>query len=353
MNADQLQNLDCATDLLSQIVAKSAEWQGRGEEIERTARLPEAIVEWLYDLKLFKLMVPTVFGGRPTPLPELLYVLEELSAIDGSLGWNVDTGTGAGFFVPSFSEATARQLFSPREAVFTGTGFPAGRARRVAGGYNVSGRWLYASGCQYATMFSANAMCDENGKETVRAFAFYPDEVEVIQDWGAFGLKGTASHSWVVEDVVVPDERSFVVGNVKWPVEDPIYRLSFALMASITGAPVRFGIARRFFELAEPLARPEVRDEVQRMAAEAAQHRALFHALAKHWWSRIVADRGPSESEELALIQTIKKLVNDTIRTAQRAFPYLRMRVLWETEPINRVYRDLITSGHAIDLIRR
>lgn len=340
-----------STDLLSQITAKSAEIQARGDEIERTARLPEDIIQWLYDLKLFKLMVPTEFGGRPTPLPELLRVLEELSAMDGSIGWNVDTGTGAGYFVPSFSKEQARKLFSPREAVFCGTGFPAGRARPVAGGYKVTGRWLYASGCQYASMFSANAVCEEDGHETVRAFAFYPDQVQVIEDWGSFGLKGTASHSWQVDDVFVPHERSFIVGDMKWPAQNPIYRLSFALMASVTGAPVRFGIARRFFELAEKFVRTQVQAEAEQIAAEAAQHRELFYALVGNWWPHIVAGNGPSASQERALIQTVKRLVNETIRAAQRMFPYLRMRALWETEPINRVYRDLLASGHAIDLV--
>src|SRR5690606_32949826 len=133
--------------------------------------------------------------------------------------------------------------------VFCGTGFPAGRARKVNGGYRVIGHWLYASGCQYASMFSANAVLVDGGRESVRAFAFYPDQVEVMHDWGAFGLKGTASHSWRVDDVFVPEERSFAVGDQRWPASNPIYGLSFRLMASVTGVPVRLGIARRFFEL--------------------------------------------------------------------------------------------------------
>lgn len=338
-------------DLLVHIKAKASELQERGEEIERTPGLPQDIIEWLYGLKLFKLMVPTEFGGRPIALPKLLGVLEELSAADGSVGWNVDTGTGAGFFVPSFSQEVAREMFSPREAVFTGTGFPAGRARRVASGYIVNGRWLYASGCQYASMFSANAVVEEDGEESVRAFAFYPDEVQVVHDWGAFGLKGTASHSWQVDDVFVPEERSFIVGDKQWSVPNPVYGLSFRLMASVTGVPVRLGIARRFFELAETLIRPQCEAEAQRLTYEAAQNRELFYALVDRWWPRLVAGEKLSESEEAAIIRTNKRLINDTIRAAQRMFPYLRMRALWESESVNRVYRDLLTSGHAIDLV--
>ena len=116
---------------------------------------PADILEWIYDLKLFKLIVPEEFAGRPTPLPDMLRVFDELSAIDGSLGWLVHIGAAGGFFVPSFAKETARELFSPRDAVIAGTGFPAGRAGRVQGGYHVSGRWFYASGAQYASLFTA------------------------------------------------------------------------------------------------------------------------------------------------------------------------------------------------------
>lgn len=339
------------SSLLEQIRAKAPEIMARGEEIERRGQLPDDIVEWLYDLKLFKLMVPKEFGGRPTDLPELLRVLEELSAADGSVGWNVDTGTGAGYFVPSFCPHMAAKLFSPREAVFTGTGYPAGRARRVAGGYRVMGYWHYASGCQYASVFSANAVIEENGAESIRAFAFYRDEVEVVCNWGAFGLKGTASHSWRVRDVFVPEERSFIVGSSVWEVPNPVYRLSFRLMASVLGVSVRLGIARRFFELASELVRTSFTDPAHRLIAEGVQLRERFYALVASWWPRFAAGERLSEYDEEELIRTHRHLVNETIRAAQRLFPYLRMRALWEREPINRVYRDLLTSAHAIDIV--
>lgn len=117
-----------ATDLLSAIARQAPAWQQRGEEIERTGQLPEDILTWIYDHKLFKLMVPIEFGGRPTPLPDLLRIFDELSAIDGSIGWLVHIGAAGGFFVPSFAKETARKLFAPREAVIAGSGFPAGRA---------------------------------------------------------------------------------------------------------------------------------------------------------------------------------------------------------------------------------
>lgn len=338
------------SELLAVIRAKAPELQERGAEIERLARLPDDIVDWLFETGAFKLMVPEEFGGTPLPLPELLAVLEELSVADGSIGWNVNNGTGAGYFIPSFNKETARRLFAPERAVCAGTGFPAGRARRVSGGYRVSGLWRYASGCQYASVFTGNAVLEENGTESVRAFAFFREEVRVIEDWEAFGLKGTASHSWHVDDVFVPEERSFVVGGALWPARNPVYRLSFSLLAALAGGVVRIGIARRFFELAEPLLRPQFQDDARRLIVRAAQNRELFYALVDRFWPRLVAGGTLAPEEDEVAIETARRLVNDTIRTAQKLFPLLRMGALWEKEPINRVYRDLLTSAHAADL---
>lgn len=134
--------------MLGEIKQHTSTLQERGEEIERTGGLPADILEWIYDLKLFKLIVPEEFAGRPTPLPDMLRVFDELSAIDGSLGWLVHIGAAGGFFVPSFAKETARELFSPRDAVIAGTGFPAGRAGRVQGGYHLSRPHFFAfDGC--------------------------------------------------------------------------------------------------------------------------------------------------------------------------------------------------------------
>lgn len=339
-----------SSQLLNEIASKREQFRLLGADMEATGRLSPTIVDWLYDMKLFKMMVPDDFGGRPTPMPERIRAFDELAYIDASIGWNVSVGSGGGLFIPSFSKHMARQLFSPREAVITGTGFPGGRARKVEGGYIVNGRWLYASGSQYASFFTANALCDENGEEKVRAFAFFRDEVRVLDEWRAFGLKATASNPWVVENLFVPDERMFVVGDVAWHVDDPNYRISFNMMAATGNAAVLFGIMRHFFDVAVELSRPAPAVDAQHVAAEVTHRRELFYSLADSWWLRLTCGESAEEKEEKTIITSIRRLVIDSITDVHQVFPYLRMRALWEGETINRIYRDLQTAGHHIGL---
>lgn len=340
-----------ATHLLAQIQSDGTQLAGRGEEIEQLGKIPQDILEWIYDLKLFKLVLPAELGGQPTPLPELLRIFDELSAIDGSLGWLVHIGAAGGFFAPSFTKETAYELFSPREAVIAGSGFPAGRAQRVDGGYKVSGRWMYASGAQYATLFTASAVCTEGkgvGEECVRAFAFFPSDVHVIDDWNAFGLRGTASNTFVVEDVFVPDTRVFNVGETLWPVADPLFRVPFDILAATTIASVSIGLTRRFFELAQSMPQWDRLGERQRLAVQAQDNRRLFYMIADDAWSRIAAGEQFDTSELRRVVRMIQRLVDDSVIAVQSVFSYLGMRALWHSEPINRVYRDVQTaSQHA------
>lgn len=340
--------------LLASISEKAPIWQARGGDIERAGRMPEDLLQWIYELRLFKLMLPQEFGGRPTPLPDMLRIFEELAAIDGSLGWLVHIGAAGGYFAPSFEKEVARELFSPREAVIAGSGFPAGRARRTAGGYTVSGRWRYASGAQYATLFTANAVCEDEGKQVIRAFAFFPDQIQIVHDWGSFGLKATASDSMVVDEAFVPSERVFVVGESKWQPADPVtaalFRLPFDIVAVTTIASVSIGLTRRFFELARDLHRWETLGHRQGLAREAAEYRELYYLLARRAWSWAEAGHEFPEREKQAIMQGIRRLVAASVRAVQEAFAYLGMRALWETEPINRVYRDLQAASHHVFL---
>jgi len=342
------------TDVLAAIAAAAPALRERGAEIERLGRLPADILEWIYDHRLFKLLVPRELGGRPVPLPTMLRIFDELSAVDGSLGWLVQIGAGGGYFAPSFAQDTARALFSPREAVIAGSGYPVGRAQRVAGGYRVTGRWRYISGSPYATVFTATAVCQEDGSEVIRAFAFAPDQVKIVEDWGAFGLKGTASHTMEVHDALVPDERVFVVGEALWAAADEVaaalYRLPFDLLAVVMIASVSVGLARRFFELAGGLPRWENLGPRQRQADAVAEYRALFYLLAERAWSYAQAGAGFPAAEKETMIKSVQRLVAASVAAVQDVFAYMGMRVLWESEPINRVYRDLQTASQHVFL---
>src|SRR5258706_2275581 len=102
------------------------------------------------------------------------------------------------------------------DVVFCGSINAFGGARRVDGGYRVTGRWQYASGCDGADYFWGGCqVVDAHGvvEQTPRGHpvmvqAIVPRaEYTVIETWLAAGLCGSGSHDVEVADVFVPDEH--------------------------------------------------------------------------------------------------------------------------------------------------
>src|SRR5699024_4492036 len=98
----------------------------------------------------------------------------------------VTIGVGGGMLVPNMSEQAMEACYQPSNAVIAGSGFPAGAAKRVENGYIIHGEWCYCSGARFATTVTASCMV-VNEKEQMLAFAFTPEEVDIMEDGNAFG----------------------------------------------------------------------------------------------------------------------------------------------------------------------
>ncbi|MBT9283220.1 MAG: acyl-CoA dehydrogenase family protein [Hydrogenibacillus schlegelii] len=352
--------------ILSAIAAEKEALVRRGPELERTGLLPDELVAWMRSLRLFKLFVPEAFGGAGLTLGEAVRIYEALSAVDGSLGWLAQIGSGGGYFVPSFRPEIARAFFSPPEAVIAGTGHPAGRARRVPGGYVVSGRWRYASGAQYATLFTANAVVEGSAPSeegggpasggaaagakvsgnVVRAFAFFPEEVELERDWSALGMVATSGWTFSVRERFVPEERSFVVGEALWDPGLLVYRLPFSLFAEASIGAVCIGLGRGFFEAAlgeDAPTEAEVREVVERLRAEADDGRLLFFAAVAEAERRLSAGT-LDEAAARRLGGAMRRAAHAQRSAVVRALPFLGMRAIRPEGQLNRRFRDLVTA---------
>lgn len=214
----------------------------------RAARLPAPVVEQLIRLGLFRLWIPRRYGGLEMSLPAALAIHEAVAHLDGATGWATMIGSGGGLFAAYLAPPVAERLFGAGEAVVAGSGAPHGTALRVPGGYRVTGRWRYASGADYASVFTANCRVTEGGNRPVpliRAMAFAPADVRIHRTWDSSGLRATGSHDIEVRDAFVPDELSFSVFTDPVREGGPLYGLPFATLTELPVSTVALGIARR------------------------------------------------------------------------------------------------------------
>jgi indole-3-acetate monooxygenase len=75
------------------------------EQTDEARQLAHPVVEALARLGLFRALVPTSAGGEEWPWPTWMRVVEELSTIDGAVGWNAGVGSTANAMVSGWVSA--------------------------------------------------------------------------------------------------------------------------------------------------------------------------------------------------------------------------------------------------------
>ncbi len=129
------------------------------DQADATRRFPHEVITAMADARIFRAMAPRAVGGDEVDPITALDVVEAVSRVDGSAGWLAMIGAGAGFLSGYLDVEVARRLFAdPRACLCGNIGAAAARAVQVPGGYRVSGRWPFMSGCEHATWLAGNAL---------------------------------------------------------------------------------------------------------------------------------------------------------------------------------------------------
>ncbi len=328
--------------------------------MEKAGTVTPQVLDYIYELGLFKLFVPKELGGRMVPLPEALRIFEQASWIDGSFGWLVTIGSGGGYFASSISPEVSRRIFSDSRAVIAGSGFPSGVARPVAGGYEVSGQWKFCSGSTHATVFTANCVIEADKPSAapeIRSFILLPEQVKIADDWRAFGLKATASHSISVEGAYVPAEMTFELAKQHTCFPDPLFRYPFMQFAETSFAAVSIGVCRHFLDEARRMvdlsreawkaSNPDrsrfVTDRLEQADTEFEQAVANFYRVIDDTWQKQIGCVQLSEADGQQISRKCKQTAKTALHCAQSLFPYLGINAIMEEAPVNRAWRDLQT----------
>jgi alkylation response protein AidB-like acyl-CoA dehydrogenase len=90
-------------------------------------------------------------------------------------------------------------------------------ATPVAGGWNLSGRWLYVSGVEFAdwAVLSSGLPGSGETERSVRVLAVPRESFTYESTWSSVGMNATGSHTLVVEQAFVPDHRTFVWDDMR------------------------------------------------------------------------------------------------------------------------------------------
>jgi alkylation response protein AidB-like acyl-CoA dehydrogenase len=227
-------------------------------QTEANRRIVEENIIAIKQAGLFKIMVPRRFGGLETDFRTKLEVTRELAKGCGSTAWAMSLINGCAWLAGCASDRTQQDIWGANpNARLAGAFNPAEQSRRVDGGFVVSGRWPWASGCLHADWGFVGIPISEAASNVPElGFAFIPMSQLTIEDtWFAAGMKGTGSNTIVAQEVFVPDHRILPAAGLlrdDFPTphkNEGLYRSSFMPAAALLLIGPLLGLATRALEL--------------------------------------------------------------------------------------------------------
>ncbi|RGE17646.1 acyl-CoA dehydrogenase family protein [Leucobacter sp. wl10] len=207
------------------------------EVIEEERRIPDEITDALYENGMYRAFLPRELGGLEVHPLEWMDAMEEISRVNGSVGWLCMLHVGQTFLKP---DVMKRLLEQDRWITASNIGRAAGKAVRVPGGYRISGRWSFTSGSPEANWLSGRSVLyDENDEPVTNdrdglpwfIVGMWPaKDATLIDTWHGHGLRGTGSGDFEVKDIFVPREMVNEAGIWKRPYDRALYRYWFNIM---------------------------------------------------------------------------------------------------------------------------
>jgi alkylation response protein AidB-like acyl-CoA dehydrogenase len=350
-------------DPLAAARALSAGIRDRAEHIERERRLPAELIHALAAAGLFRLCVPRTLGGGEVDVATMVHVIEEIATADGSVGWCVMIAATSGLVSGYLPEAVAREICGSPHAIAGGVFAPHGKATALAGGYRVSGRWPFASGCEHCTWLMGGCIVLDDGQPQLlpsgqpdsRMMLFPAADVQIIDTWTVSGLRGTGSHDIAVADLMVPRERSVSVLSDRPRETGPLYAFPpFGLLA-LGIAGVALGIARRAIDELGQLARAKTptgsrrrlgdRAIIQLHVAEAEATlraaRAFLFEIVEQAWQAACGEGALSITDRALLRLAATHAAISAAKAVDLMYTAGGGTAVYATSPLQRQFRDI------------
>ncbi|WP_331746526.1 hypothetical protein OG923_33555 (plasmid) [Streptomyces halstedii] len=328
---------------------------------ERHSTLHPEVWQALRDSPIPAAALPVAFGGLQWPAGQIIDAVRRISLADPSAGWAAAIHAPAGAFTARLDTRTAAELgLGPDKPppLIAGSSIPAGTTEPDNEHVRLRGTWPLVTSAPQMTLAVLAAPDPED--HATRWWWVAHDDVQVVQDWDAVGLRGSASCS-VTCDTLLPRGHSVrLTGPAVF--DEPLYRfplygLMAACIAAVAQATAEQSLAA-FRELATtatprhaaaPLAhlgpvQDAYADAATRLTAAAAHADSTVEAA----WKAAQNGSVPS-TERAALRAACSHLVQASATVCQDLFETAGSAALHRRSPLERSWRDsAVVARHAL-----
>jgi len=191
----------------------------RASRTEELRRLPPETERDLHEAGLFRIVQPKRVGGSEFDYVALVDCADAIGRADASVAWNLANLASHQWMLGMFDKRAQDLVWNkdPNALIASSFIFPAGRARKVDGGYVLRGSWPFSSGvdsCDWNMLASVVSSDDEADGIQYRIFLLNKRDYRIRDTWNATGLRGTGSNDVDVKDAFVAEEMTLAVNDL-------------------------------------------------------------------------------------------------------------------------------------------
>jgi alkylation response protein AidB-like acyl-CoA dehydrogenase len=193
--------------------------KARAARTDQERKVPNETIAEFQRAGLLRTLKPRAYGGHELSTADQVNIAMELASGCGSSGWVFSLLCEHSWIISLFPQEAQDEIWrdNPDRVASASLHPEQSRALRIAGGFTVSGRFPFSSGCDHADYVVVHAMVEgpsEEAKPEVWSCLVPRGEVSVHDDWFVIGLRGTGSKTLVLDDVFVPAHRAMSVDDI-------------------------------------------------------------------------------------------------------------------------------------------
>ena len=364
MATDSREISDLEGTVLGAVRALEPQIRAASDAIEHERRLPPALARSLMEAGVFRMGVPRAYGGPELDPMAQVRVVEELSRIEGAVGWCSMISSAGSFLAAFLKPEPAQRLFGSVTSVLAGQLRPPQRADVTDGGYRVSGTFHFASGSGHASVMTCGCTIYENGRPRLTSRG-HPDirvmlvpaaKTKIVDVWDTTGMRGTGSNDFVVDNVFVPFDDCPNLGSGPPFNPSPLYSWPALFLVSHAGVPL--GLARSALDFVENLmAHKEltpghpmredgtVQETIATTEASVEAARCYVYRTLEDLWATLSAREKPSPRQRAHY----RLMMTHAHQTAKQAINTLydlaATSAIFRASRLERDMRDILTSS--------
>ena len=195
------------------------QWRERASKTEDLRRLPSETERDLHETGLFRVLQPKRVGGSEFDYVALVDCADAIGQADASAAWNSANLSSHHWMLAMFDKRAQDLVWNKDVNALIASSFifPAGRARKVDGGYVLRGSWPFSSGvdsCEWNMLASVVFSDDEADGIEYRIFLLNRSDYRIKDTWNAAGLRGTGSNDVEVIDAFVAEAMTIAVNDL-------------------------------------------------------------------------------------------------------------------------------------------